>query len=182
MAAAADLTLTEEQRYLLDLNGSAISPPSCLCVSPSLALAPPPTRRVRRVPAALVTALPLVRGRYLLIRGALDASELDAASRAVDAMLDEHGHGSELGADAGFASGARHSEGTGKQVAWRHTFAFDRCLEQLAFHPAWWCAPNVLIHPTPPSNPSRTAHHLPASLTPPHPARPTPCSGSAGRR
>ena len=99
MAAAADLTLTEEQRYLLDLNGSAISPPSCLCVRPSLALAPPPTpptRRVRRVPAALVTALPLVRGRYLLIRGALDASELDAASRAVDAMLDEHGHGSEM--------------------------------------------------------------------------------------
>ena len=108
-----------------------------------------------------------MRGRYLLIRGALDASELDAASRAVDAMLEEHGHGSELGADAGFASGARHSEGTGKQVAWRHTFAFDRCLEQLAFHPAWWCAPKR-FPPQPPLQP--------------HPAHSVVVAARAGRR
>jgi hypothetical protein len=90
-----DVGLTDEQRYLLDMNG------------------------------------------YLLIRGALSEQEVQDARAAVTRMLEEFGAGQPPGSDEApsFASGGRHGEGSGRQVAWRYTFAYDKCLERLAFHP-----------------------------------------------
>jgi hypothetical protein len=79
--------------------------------------------------------------QYLIIRNALSSVELADARNAVDRMLAEHAAGAPLdAADAGFASGARHSEGTGRQVCWRYTAFYAKCLERLVFHPAWWGA------------------------------------------
>ena len=78
--------------------------------------------------------------QYLIIRNALSNAELEDARNAVNAMLTDHAAGAPLDADAGFASGARHSEGTGRQVCWRYTAFYAKCLERLVFHPAWWGA------------------------------------------
>ena len=88
---------------------------------------------------------------YLFFRNALSPRELASARHAVDRLLREHGEGSDLESESGdgFATGARHAEGGGRQVMWRYSIAFDRCLEAMAFHRAWWPAVLELTHHRP---------------------------------